>query len=69
MCYVYKRHIKRQIENVERFVFIWTSFKKAQFQMVRGLQRCLPNEHIDHKENNFSISSSENQSFPMTQTS
>ena len=40
-----------------------------KFKMAKGLQRCLPNEHLDYKENDSPISSSEDQSFSMNQTS
>ena len=44
-------------------------FKKAQIQTVKGLQRCLSNEYLDHKENDLPTSSSEDQSLSMTQAS
>ena len=44
-------------------------FKRYKFKWQKGLQRCLPNEHLDQKENDFPTSSFEDQSLSMTQTS
>ena len=42
MHYVYKRHIKRQIENIERFVFIWISWKGTNLKWQRGYKDVCP---------------------------
>ena len=69
MHYVYRRHkeTKREymridiyLDNLKRY-----RFKKGQ----KGLQRCIPNEHLDRKDNNFPTSSSEDQSLSTTQIS
>ena len=64
MYYVYKRH-KETNQKYTR-IGIYLNKLKRYKNVKRGLQRCVPNEHLDHKENNF-LTSSEDQSSSMTQ--
>ena len=50
---MYINDIKRKIKNIQRFVFIWISWKCTNLKWQRGLQRCVPNEHLDHKKKQF----------------
>ena len=52
MRYVHKRY--KKIEWKCRKVCIYLDkFKRYKFKMTKGLQRCLPNEHLDRKENDL----------------
>ena len=61
-------NIKRHIENKQRFLFIQTSLKGTNLSGRKKRQRCLHDEHLDHKEIDFPTSSSEDQSLSMTRT-
>ena len=49
MHYVYKRH-KETNREYTKFGFYLNKLERYKFKMVKGLQKCLPNEHLDHKE-------------------
>ena len=68
MHYVYKRHKKTNQEYTKVGIYL-NKLGRYKFKMAKGLQRCLPNEHLDSKENDFPISFSEDQSLLITQTS
>ena len=68
MHYVYKRHKETNREYTKVGIYL-NKLEKYKFKMEKGLQRCLPNEHSDRKDNDFLTSSSEDQSLSMTQTS
>ena len=67
MHYVYKRHKETNQEYTKVGIYL-NKLEMYKFKMAKGLQRCLPNEHLDRKENDFPTSS-EDQSLSMTQTS
>ena len=62
-------NIKRQIKNIQGLVFIWISWKGTDLKMAKRVTKYMPNEHLDRKDNDFSTSSSEDQSLSMTQIS
>ena len=64
MHYVYKRHKKTNQEYTKVCIYL-NKLERYKFKMAKELQRCVPNEHLDHKENDFPTSSFENQSFSM----
>ena len=61
MHYVNERYIK----NKQRFLFIQTSLTGTNLSGKKERQRCLPDEHSNHKEIDFLISSPGDQSFLM----
>ena len=67
MHYVYKRHKETNQEYTKVGIYL-NKLEMYKFKMAKGLQRCLPNEHLDRK-NNFPTFSFEEQSLSMTQTS
>ena len=60
-----RENIKRHIENKQRFLFIQKGLKGTNLSGRKKRPRCLSDEHLDHKEINFPISSPEDQSFSM----
>ena len=64
MHYMYKRH-KKTNQEYTRIGFYLNKLEKYKFEMAKGLQRCVPNEHLDHKENNFPTFFSEDRSLSM----
>ena len=65
---MYKRHKKTNQEYIRNGIYL-NKLENYKFEMAKGLQRCVLNEHLDHKENNFPTSSPEDQSLSMTQIS
>ena len=52
MHYVYKRH--KEINQEYTMVGIYLNkLERYKFKMAKRLQRCVPNEHLDRKENDF----------------
>ena len=64
MHYVYKRHKETNQEYTKVGIYL-NMLERYKFKMAKGLQRCVPNEHLDHKKIDFSTSS-EDQSLSMT---
>ena len=67
MHYVYKQHKETNQEYSKVGIYL-NKLERYKLKMAKGLQRCVPNEHLDHKENDFPTSSSEHQSLSMTHT-
>ena len=65
MHYVYKRH-KEINQKYTKVCIYLNKLERHKFKMAKGLQRFLPNEHLDRKDNDFLTSSSEDQSLSMT---
>ena len=65
---MYKRHKEIDREYTKVGIYL-NKLERYKFKMAKGLQRCVPNEHLDHKENNFLTSFFEDQSLLMTQIS
>ena len=65
---MYKQYkeINREYTKVDIYL---NKLERYKFKMAKGLQRCLSNEHLDRKENDFLTSSSEDQSFSMKRIS
>ena len=68
MHYVYKRHKETNQEYTKVGIYL-NKLKRYKFKMAKGLQRCVPNEHLDCKDNDFLTSFSEDQLLSMNQTS
>ena len=64
MYYVYKWHKKTNQENTRIGIYL-NNLERYKFEMAKGLQRCVSNEHLDHKENNFPTFFSEDRSLSM----
>ena len=58
MHHVYKRHKETNRKYTKVCIYL-NKLERYKFKMVKKLQRYLPNEHLDRKENDFLTSSSE----------
>ena len=65
MHYVYKRHKETNRKYTKVGIYL-NKLERYKVKMAKGLQRCVPNEYLDHKEIDFPTSSFEDQSLSMT---
>ena len=61
MHYVYKQHKETNREYTKVGIYL-NKLERYKFKMAKGLQRCLPNERLDCKENDILTSFFEDQS-------
>ena len=52
MHYVYKRYKEINQEYTKVGIYL-NKLERYKFKMTNGLQRCVPNEHLDRKENDL----------------